>query len=444
MSIDNNMVALDRSGDPIFFLVTPSNLPHLPQATVYKVRDYIKAAVKQYYQQNTYPGWTDKDSPNFSFMANQDDGSCQMLSNNFTFGGVYQTCSGSGFTDLCKGMRQINPLTGTYSCPEEYEAIQLQNVSIHATAAIPARCVKYWGCNYCRRVYDSDAYASYFAYWCAAKGHVGHNQGLLFGGLYTPTTANPVTQAHSCPSRFYPLYILSGLVVCASDEYEKGLKYSLSFAGFFSCITGNPFSLERPFSVKSSDEQHSMMAYMINQGSFSWPRKCPDGFSEHLAIVDNTCQVYYCIKTGALSHQGLPKIKLPPFTELPQDFYNVKEADYVFSDDGTVWTSQEKAGKLGINGYSDTTTNGDKGHGDYSNSGSLSVTATVLITMGSTLAAVVIVTVSYTVWKKRNARYRLRDPWDQRQSKPDNDYIFVDNRSGSYGGCQERMTVTQT
>ena len=445
MSIDNNMVAMDRSGDPIFFLVTPLNLPALPQATVYKVRDYIKAAVKQYYQQNTYPGCTDKDSPNFSFMANQDDGSCQMLSNNFTFGGVYQTCSGSVFADYfwCKDMRQINPLTGTYSCPEEYEAILLHTASTDDARANPAVCYKLLGYNVCRRAKMSFS-GTYSAYWCAAKGSVDHNQGFLFGGLYTPTTVNPVTQARSCPSRFYPLHLFGGLVICASDEYERGLKYSLPFAGFFSCISGNPFSLERPFSEKSSEKKHSMMAYMVNQGSHSWPRKCPDGFSEHLAIVDNTCHVYYCIKTDALSHLGLPKIKLPPFMELPQDFYNVQEADYVFSDDGTVWMSLKEAGKLGITEYPDTTTNGDKGEGNFSNSGSLSVTATVLITLGSTLAAVLIVTVSCIVWKKRNAHYRLHDPWSQRQTQSDNDLIFADNRSSSYGGCQNRMEVTQT
>ena len=432
------MVALDRSGDPIFFLVSPLSLPDLPQATVYQVRDFIKTAVQQYYQHNTYPGCTDPDSPNFSFIANHDDGSCQVSNNNFTFGGVYQTCSLVGFTDLCKDMRQINPLTGNYSCSEEYEAVLLHNGSLHATLSRFSWCyrlVRQY--SFCRRfIYKTTA--TYSAYWCVAKGKVDRNQGLLFGGLYTPTTSNPVNQLADCPSRFYPLRLLGSLVICVSDDYHQELKHSLPFAGFFSCISGNPLSLHSPYSFKSDfGNTHSMMSYMMKQGPSSWPRKCPIGFSEHLAVVDNACQIYYCIKTGSLKHQDLPKIKRPPFMELPEDIYHLDEAGYVFNDDGTVWMSIEEAENSGLTALKPT--GSDSSNQNVSDEkGSMSATHTALIAVVSTLVCVIIVIVVGAVYKKRKGKlYQMKDPWEQKLATSGTSLVSSNTRSNRYDRYQE-------
>lgn len=440
ISLDNELVALDVSGDPIFYLVSTTALPDLPQSTVYDVHGYIKTAVETYYQHNTYMGCTDRDSPNFSFMANQDDGTCKPPSTNYTFGGVYQTCTGSGYTDLCAGMKQTNPQTGSYSCPDEYEAILLQDGSKHSTTT-RHECHRCWIFFHCCKNNRYSASASYSAYWCASKGHVDQNHGYLFGGLYTLHSFNPMTHSANCPSRFYPLRLLSSLVICVSDDYELGLKDSLPFAGFFSCKSGNPLSLQISSNstlLESAENQHSLMSYMINQGSSLWPRECPRGFSQHLAIVDNGCEINYCIKAGALTTQGLPKVKRPPFMPLPLNIYQTDDPAYAFNDDGTVWKSLEKAE---FPGSTTTASNANKS----SKSESLSITSIALIVIVSVLTTIIIILIGWAIYKKRKvALYRLRDPWDQKMARSDTSLLSADNRGGSYSGYQDTMTDTTT
>ena len=69
------------------------------------------------------------------------------------------------------------------------------------------------------------------------------SSGYMFGGLYNKIKVNPLTSTKSCPpyfnaQRFGP----EGMFICISDDYEMGLKYSVPFAGFFSCSAGNPLA----------------------------------------------------------------------------------------------------------------------------------------------------------------------------------------------------------
>ena len=432
------MVALDRSGDPLYYVVSSVSLSDLPISTVYKVYDYIKEAVEAYYKHNTYRGCTERDSPNFSFMANENDGTCKPPNTNYTFGGVYQTCTGSGFTNLCIGMQQKNPLTGGFSCPEEYEAVLIQDGTKHASTSRHEchRCGLFFHCCH-DKTYDANA--KYSAYWCAAKGHVDQNHGFLFGGLYTKTTFNPVTGDMACPAKFYGLRLLVDLVVCVSDDYELGLQYALPFAGIFSCKSGNPLSLRRSLLQQSSGNQHTLMSYMANQGPSAWPHECPHGFSQHLAVVDNGCEIDYCIQTGALSALSLPKIKRPPFIQLP--YYSFAEPDngFAFNDDGTVWTSLADATKLIKSEHIETpaseTGGSSSSPGTTAQKPSVSLTAgsAAVIAAVSTLAGVLMLVVIVNVYRKRKrgARYRPVD---------DVEPLVIsegrDQQSGSYGGCQ--------
>lgn len=441
VSLENDMVALDRSGDPLYYVISSASLPDLPQSTIYKVYDHIKAAVELYYKHNTYRGCTDRDAPNFSFLANENDGSCKPPNTNYTFGGVYQTCTGSGYTNLCAGMQQKNPLTGSYSCPDEYEAVLLQDGSKRSSTT-RHECHSCWLVFHCCNDNTYYASASYSAYWCAAKGHVDQNQGFLFGGLFTSMSSNPLTESMSCPSRFYALRLLKDLVICVSDDYELGFGYSLPFAGLFSCKSGNPLALRSSTSLHSTGNQHSLMTYMMDQGSASWPRECPPGFSQHLAVVDNGCEINYCIKTGALSPQGLPKVKRPPFMQLPHDTYGMDEPAFVFNDDGTVWTSLSAAEKQFPQ---DATTVGShhKGTGMIPEKpASLTAGTAAAIAVVATLSGVLMVAVAVAAYRKRRSGlYRETDPWDDR--RPINSGTNS-GESGPYGGYQEPMTVTNT
>ena len=80
--------------------------------------------------------------------------------------------------------------------------------------------------------------ATYSTYWCVDLGKVPDRSGYLFGGVYSNKTANPMTNVMGCPEFYYPLVMGLDLKVCVSDDYERGLKYSVPFAGtrYCACI----------------------------------------------------------------------------------------------------------------------------------------------------------------------------------------------------------------
>ena len=206
------------------------------------VSDVVKRAIKQYYQRNTINGCTKLDAPNFSFEANFDDGSCKKTSNSYTFGGVYQTCQcvGSPADNPCDPLLQKNPLTSDYSCSAGYEPVFIhQGSTPHSCRRECESCGFLWLSTCCQETCGN---AFYETYWCVAKGQVPPNTGYLFGGLYSHMITNPVTEARSCPLKFYPLQFGSTMHVCVSDDYEMSSEEAVPFGGFFSCSHGNPLS----------------------------------------------------------------------------------------------------------------------------------------------------------------------------------------------------------
>ncbi|XP_060564488.1 macrophage-expressed gene 1 protein-like [Ruditapes philippinarum] len=424
-SIYNDMVALDRSGDPIYYQITHVNLPDVPQSIVYDVYDYVKDAVHLYYEHNTHRGCTNEESPNFSFQANVDDDTCVAPKTNFTFGGVYQSCTGGGYTNLCAGMTQKNPQTGDFSCPDGYESVPLKQGAKNSQRQRRS-CHSCWLLFHCCDTVTDTAHASYSAFWCAATGQVKDNSGFLFGGLFTSKMSNPLTQSMSCPPEFYPLKLLDTLTICVSDDYELGYRYSLPFAGFYSCKAGNPLALkEQSDLLQSSGRTSMMMTYMKKQGVTSYPHSCPKGYSQHLAIVDEGCSINYCIKTGALSAQGLPKVQRPPFMDAPKDGFTTIDSDsVVISSDGELWTSMEDADVMvpkfmAQHGMVQPSTEAPVGTAQYNSDSNrtkrgLSGGGIAAISISATLACVLIGTVIVITIRRRRNRgglYRESDPW---------------------------------
>ena len=333
--IDNALVAIDREGDPIHYAITPQNVPEVPTSTVLKVAELVKHAVESYYRHNTHKGCTDPSSVNFDYQANIEDKSCKAPAMNFSFGGVYQTCEKTT-TDardpLCPGLLQKNPLTKDYSCPHpQYTAVLLNTGTTGTTYKEPSchrSCHGWWFTKHCSTNCVTNTIhsrAQYKTYWCVALGEVPPQTGYLFGGVYTPTLPNPLTRTQECPAHFLPLRFGEDGHVCVSNDYELGFEFSQPFTGFDSCSVGNPLAI---------DAKHRTAEVS------SWPKVCPHGFSQHLVMVDDSCEINFCLKAGVLNDQGIIPIRRPPFMKLP-----VRSAENVtvglFTVSGEVWVRSE-------------------------------------------------------------------------------------------------------
>lgn len=305
--ITNHLVAIDRAGLPLHFFINPDMLPDLPGPLVKKLSKTVESAVRRYYTFNTYPGCTDLNSPNFNFQANTDDSSCEGKMTNFSFGGVFQHCTqllGNEAVQLCQKLEQKNPLTGEFSCPSGYSPVHLlsqiyeegyNGLECHRKCTLLVFCK-----TVCEDVFRV-AKAEFRAFWCAASGQVPENSGLLFGGLFSGKSINPLTNAQSCPAGYVPLRLFESLRVCASQDYELGYRFSVPFGGFFSCAVGNP--------LVDSAISKDLGAPAL--------KKCPGGFSQHLALISDGCLVSYCVKSGLFTGGSLPPVRLPPFTRPP-------------------------------------------------------------------------------------------------------------------------------
>ena len=323
------LVGIDRSGDPLQYVITPAVLPEMPESTIQEVADLVFKAIERYYKVNTRHGCTNPVSPNFDFQANVNDNSCKPRETNFTFGGIYQTCEYTNLKteDLCyygpEPVRQVNPLTGDTSCPSNYEKVLLHTGKYTHTVqkSVCHKSCSWWHChNNCGLVpFTSVVY--YNAYWCVAMGEVSPQSGYLFGGYYTSTTANPFTGTKTCPRYFMPLHFGEDIQICVSNDYELGSSYAVPFAGFESCISGNPLAASASSRTIPS----------------SWPHACPYGYSQHLVAIDEGCEVNFCIKAGAFNQYTPLPPRLPPFRKHRNHNPNVTDTFIVIGNNGDMW-----------------------------------------------------------------------------------------------------------
>ncbi|KAM4616781.1 macrophage expressed 1, tandem duplicate 1 [Polymixia lowei] len=302
-STRNNLVGIDRAGLPLHYFINANTFPDLPEPTVGKVALSVSQAIERYYAVNTHPGCVDISSKNFNFQANMDDKSCEGPATNLSFGGVYQQCTtlSANADVLCQTLAQKNPDTGDFSCRPPYfptllrSEVRQQGYNLYECHHESYDCglFGWFDCN--RQVCQNNYYvrsARVDTYWCSVNGTAPENSGYLFGGIYGPSLLNPLTKAKSCPLDYIPVKFLSdGLVICVSNDYEIGTRFSVPFGGLFSCQSGNPLARGQ--------------------------RRCPPEFSQHLATVSDGCEILYCVKSGLFTGGQLLPVRLPPFTRPP-------------------------------------------------------------------------------------------------------------------------------
>lgn len=334
-STRNNLVAIDRSGLPLQYFINPSTFPDLPQPTVRKLSSTVRQAIERYYKVNTRPGCVDITSKNFNFQANVDDKSCNGPAANLSFGGVFQACVplSPDAGPLCDALAQKNPSTGDFSCRAPYTPTLLRS-EMRQQSYTTYDCTDYTrhcgflGLSRCHSRVCQDNYhvrsATINTYWCSVNtGKAPDYSGYLFGGIYSPSIINPLTNAKSCPASFIPLRFLSdNQMICVSNDYEAATRYSVPFGGLFSCQSTNPLAESK--------------------------RRCPPQFSQHLASVSSGCEILYCVQSGLFTGGQLLPIHLPPFTSPPLMSLQVTNTVMVMTEGEKNWVrvGQSKEWKM--------------------------------------------------------------------------------------------------
>ncbi|KAH9492038.1 Macrophage-expressed protein 1 protein, partial [Bulinus truncatus] len=84
--VDSNLVAKDKSGDPLYFFINQHTLPELSANIVEEIEQLVQESIENYYEFNTVRGCTKLGLPNFSYAANFEDGTCKDVPTPVKFG----------------------------------------------------------------------------------------------------------------------------------------------------------------------------------------------------------------------------------------------------------------------------------------------------------------------------------------------------------------------
>lgn len=266
--LEQNLVAIDRSGMPISSFITPFVLPEINAETVFKLEELVSNAAADYYKHNVIYGCTDPSKSNFNSKANVDDGTCGLNINNYMFGGVYQTCDESD-GDFCDHFTQVNPRTNAYSCPEGYRSTLFWKARKSYSAICRSLHYLDFDCwSKCKNKEYNEI--EYSVYWCSPVAKTPA-AGFLFGGMWDPAyRGNPAAFGDFCPLGYSKMTIGLDLRLCYADDILNNRKRSIPFGGFYSSRNGNPLA-----------------------GS-NRPKRCSRQFSSNLVSIDEADDIYYC------------------------------------------------------------------------------------------------------------------------------------------------------
>ncbi|XP_011405693.1 PREDICTED: macrophage-expressed gene 1 protein-like [Amphimedon queenslandica] len=326
--------------------MTSENFPELPDVLLTKTSDYIYKSIERYYKTNTIKGCTNMNSKNFNFHANLDDNSCEKEKQNYTFGGIYQTCEDHDNNVICDyyGARQTNPLTLDYSCPEGYESILLHTGTlskmIQSTIKVQRQtdCKNYIVYTHCKwatvaSITTKIYFSTYKAYWCYAPPGKQSDAGYMFGGLYTSKTPNPVTRTSRCPPFYDTLHFGEDINICASRD-DQAEDNAIPFGGFYSCKSGNPLAITPDMYQKLASSN------LLEYGS-SFPTECSHHYNQFLITIDEGCVVNYCSQfQDAVMYSPRPPL-VPPYKMKPPMTVNKTESLVIFGPYGKIWVKDD-------------------------------------------------------------------------------------------------------
>ncbi|CAH8593514.1 unnamed protein product [Dicrocoelium dendriticum] len=261
-------------------------------------------------------------------------------------GGVFQKCHGP--SELCNTLTVVNPATGNFTCSPGYFEVRLVAAQVRSCYNQCHRSI--WGtplqCHQECAVTES--------FWCSQNPslpdapEVDEDFGFMFAGLYTDKEPNSITHRFSCPEYSWPIAVGRKMRICLSADRELAGKYGIPFGGFYSCRDGNPLvtvldrnetSPEgrkafqklltqlnhfvthqgRPILPRNDSRAQRMSEYQHLLAPI-WPKRCPKGYTSHLASMEDACQINFCVPANRLKRTRKRYLKRPPFVD-PPSFY---------------------------------------------------------------------------------------------------------------------------
>nr|AMZ02449.1 macrophage expressed protein-like protein [Himasthla elongata] len=362
--LDDQLVAIDRSGQPIHELITGRSMPELAEHVILRLSKTIKSAVERYYKSNAVIGCMNPNSAFYDNNANVDAEMCSSTdqdqeaheSDPLPLGGVFQKCDGP--SELCAMVAVKNPATGDFTCPQGYLAIQLLPPQVRSCISACHPSSTWSGTSQCEQ-----QCAVTVQYWCALDPsltvlpHAREDVGLVFGGLYTNKEVNPITHQFNCPEYSWPLVMGRHIRICLSTDRELASKRAMRFGGFYSCQYGNPIVTLLSANQTKPESRGALRSWLNatvqmeqrsgsratnhtvhglgraggslentgNQATMDysvlfatlWPKRCPDGYTAHLAAMEDTCQVTFCVPANTIIGTRKRYLKRPPFVLPP-------------------------------------------------------------------------------------------------------------------------------
>jgi hypothetical protein len=283
-TVDVNPTPISLSASYIVDLVSVEHFSNFSFEEIMGIKRILNNRAEVYLKNNVYTGCSDPTASNYVSYANVFDDSLCNYQSTYHFGGMYTVSDNPRYSTA-------NPLTEDPSCPTGFTAHPLLQMSYDVVSNAYYVCEPHhiiWRmCHGCciRYVYQTVVSTTYT---CLATANM--TTGMYFGGMYTTSSSNDITQGQSCPSKYiaFPIFLnadKSSVAYVCMAPYDSGHVTSVPFGGMFSSQYPN---------------------YLLDNGE----PVCGKGFERHPVGPGPIAELTYCIGVGSLNVET--KDVIPP------------------------------------------------------------------------------------------------------------------------------------
>lgn len=212
------------------FWLQPEFFPNISVDILTKIRSDYELVWAEYIANNSLPGCTDMYASNFNLTATVDDNSCvRQYINGSSFGGIYSLSqhiiqAPNMPTQVTTIFSNPNPLTGGLSCPA-------------GTGPTCMNLVSSWSFPWVGGKITGTTTATY----CVCMGPDGSSNQPAFGGIYSTSSPNPLTNLASCPPGMTGRSV--GLITaCIGSNASESYRFGGMYAYIDGACQTNPYT----------------------------------------------------------------------------------------------------------------------------------------------------------------------------------------------------------